>query len=140
MLFHGIRTSLFRFVCVVACMCLLAGRAIAHHSFASFDVNREITVEGTVKELQWANPHVWLQVLVFDKNKGGDPKEWGFETFGISVAKRAGWTSTSFKPGDKVTVEFNPFKDGKQGGRLLQVTLADGRVFSGYRTSQPSAE
>jgi hypothetical protein len=112
------------------CALLLTGQASAHHSFAAFDTTQKLVLAGTVRELQWGNPHVWLQVLV--PNKAGVVEEWGFESFGISMLRRAGWKSTSLKPGDKVTVTVSPMKDGSRGGQLLRVILADGTVLKGY--------
>ncbi|MGD9843241.1 MAG: DUF6152 family protein [Steroidobacteraceae bacterium] len=112
---------------MAVCACIAAGQASAHHSFAAFDTSQRLSVEGTVKELQWANPHVWLEVIVVDKD--GAQEEHSFEAFGMSVLKRAGWSRDTFKPGVKVTVEFSPFKDGRKGGQLLKVIRGDGVEF-----------
>lgn len=114
--------------CFVLCASLaVAGAAWAHHSFAMFDLEKEVTVEGTVKEFQWTNPHCWLQVMVPD-GKGGT-KEWSFEMGAMGMLARTGWKSTTLKPNDKVTVVMNPLKSGGPSGRLLKVTLPDGRVM-----------
>jgi hypothetical protein len=105
----------------------LAGSAWGHHSFAMFDLEKQLTVEGTVKEFQWTNPHCWLQVMVPD-GKGGE-QEWSFEMGALGMLARTGWKSTTVKPGDKVTVVMNPLKSGEPSGRLLKVTLPDGRVM-----------
>jgi hypothetical protein len=105
----------------------LAGSASAHHSFAMFDLEKQVTVEGTVKEFQWTNPHCWLQVMVPD-GKGGE-QEWSFEMGALGMLARTGWKSTTVKPNDKVTVVMNPLKSGEPSGRLLKVTLPDGRVM-----------
>jgi len=105
----------------------VAGSAWAHHSFAMFDLEKQVTVEGAVKEFQWTNPHCWLQVMVPD-GKGGE-QEWSFEMGGLGMLARTGWKSSTVKPGDKVTVVMNPLKSGEPSGRLLKVTLPDGRVM-----------
>lgn len=105
----------------------VAGSAWAHHSFAMFDLEKQLTVDGTVKEFQWTNPHCWLQVMVPD-GKGGE-QEWSFEMGALGMLARTGWKSTTVKPGDKVTVVMNPLKSGEPSGRLLKVTLPDGRVM-----------
>jgi hypothetical protein len=105
----------------------LTGSASAHHSFAMFDLDKQVTVEGTVKEFQWTNPHCWLQVMVPD-GKGGE-QEWSFEMGALGMLARTGWKSTTVKPNDKVTVVMNPLKSGEPSGRLLKVTLPDGRVM-----------
>jgi len=105
----------------------LAGSAWGHHSFAMFDLEKQVTVEGTVKEFQWTNPHCWLQVTVPD-GKGGS-QEWSFEMGAMGMLARTGWKSSTVKPNDKVTVLMNPLKSGAPSGRLLKVTLPDGRVM-----------
>jgi hypothetical protein len=105
----------------------VAGSAWAHHSFAMFDLEKQVTVEGAVKEFQWTNPHCWLQVMVPD-GKGGE-QEWSFEMGALGMLARTGWKSSTVKPGDKVTVVMNPLKSGEPSGRLLKVTLPDGRVM-----------
>jgi hypothetical protein len=106
----------------------VAGPALAHHSSAMFDHEKKITLSGTVKEFQYTNPHSWLQVMV--PGPDGKAVEWGFEAEGPSTLLRAGIKSKSFVPGEKVTVLANPMKDGRPAGALLQVTKADGSVFS----------
>ena len=75
----------------------------AHHSAAMFDMSKTVTLQGTVKEFQYTNPHSWLQVLV--ANPDGKTVEWGFETEGPSTLLRVGIKSKTFQPGDKVTLE-----------------------------------
>jgi hypothetical protein len=105
----------------------IAGSAWGHHSFAMFDLEKQVTVEGTVKEFQWTNPHCWLQVMV-QGGKGGT-QEWSFEMGALGMLARTGWKSTTVKPNDKVTVVMNPLKSGEHSGRLLKVTLPDGSVM-----------
>jgi hypothetical protein len=105
---------------------LLGGAAAAHHSFAMFDNTKEQTLVGTVKEFQWTNPHTWLQVMVDD---GGKQVEWSIEGSSPNGLARRGWTRTSFKPGDKVTVIIHPLKDGSNGGSYVKATLPDGRTL-----------
>jgi hypothetical protein len=65
----------------------------AHHSFAAFDRKKEITLTGVVKEVQWNNPHAWIQVLVTDPK--GKPTEWGFECGSPNMMARTGWSRTT---------------------------------------------
>ena len=119
--------NVLRKLFVLGASLAVAGAAWAHHSFAMFDLEKEVTVEGTVKEFQWTNPHCWLQVMVPD-GKGG-VKEWSFEMGAMGMLARTGWKSSTLKPNDKVTVVMNPLKSGGPSGRLLKVTLPDGRVM-----------
>jgi hypothetical protein len=98
-----------------------------HHSFAMFDLDKEVTLDGVVKEFQWTNPHVWLQVLVPDA-KGGT-MEWSLEAGAPGMLTRTGWKSSMLKTNDKVTVVIHPLKSGAPGGSLMRVTLPDGRVM-----------
>jgi len=107
----------------------VATSAQAHHSFAMFDVTRVETVQGTVKTLEWASPHVWLWVLVAD-GKGG-VQTFGFETVSPGQLERDyGWNRRIVNPGDKVVIEYAPLKSGNTGGELEKVTLADGRILA----------
>jgi hypothetical protein len=93
----------------------------AHHSFAMFDNQKDVTLEGTVKEFQWTNPHSWIQLMV--KDKSGKEVEWSIEGGSPNGLTRAGWKRTSIKPGDKATVVIHPLKDGSEGGSLVRVEI-----------------
>jgi hypothetical protein len=101
-----------------------SGPVAAHHSFAVYDRTKILTLKGTVKTFQWTNPHSVVWVLVQPEG-GGEPQEWSFETTSPGVLTRGGWTRNSIKPGDRVSVEFNPLRDGSRGGGLNSVTLLD---------------
>ena len=106
----------------------LASPALAHHSGSMFDPTKTVTLEGTVKEFQYTNPHSWLEVVVIGPD--GKATEWGFESEGPSTLLRAGIKAKSFVPGEKVTVACHPMKDGRSAGSLVSVTKADGSVLS----------
>ena len=106
-----------------------AGSANAHHSFAMFDMGSEKTLVGTVKELQWTNPHIWVQVMVMD-GKTGAPVEWSIEGGSPNGLSRAGWKRTSMKAGDAVEVTIHPMKDGSNGGSLMRVKV-NGQMLGG---------
>jgi hypothetical protein len=109
--------------------------ALAHHSAAMFDHDKKVTLQGTVKEFQYTNPHSWLQIMVVGPD--GKTTEWGFEAEGPSTLLRAGIKAKSFMPGDKVTVVANPMKDGRPAGALITVTKADGTVLSPRPSGPP---
>jgi hypothetical protein len=96
--------------------------AWAHHSFAMYDRSKTGTIKGTVKIFQWTNPHVILWMVVQPEG-GGAAQEWSFETTSPGVLTRAGWTRQSIKVGDRVSVEYDPLRDGSHGGSLNSVTL-----------------
>jgi len=96
----------------------------AHHSFAMFDSAKETTLQGTVKEFQWTNPHAWVQLLV--SGPDGKPVEWSIECASPNALKRQGWRGTSIKTGDRITAIIHPLKSGETGGSLVVLTLPDG--------------
>ena len=111
-------------VALIAVAGLLPGTAAAHHSFAMFNRDQLATVSGVIKDYEWSNPHVWIHLMVTDDK--GMPREWGFEMQSIAQDSRAGWRPDSVKPGDRVTIEFHPLKDGSRGGQLTSAVLANG--------------
>ena len=109
----------------------LTAATFAHHSAAMFDDAKVSELSGTVKELQWANPHIWLQVIV---EENGMKTEWSFEGGSPNSLSRQGWRATTFKPGDKVTVRFNPMKDGTPAGQFVGAKFAaDGKTIGRWQ-------
>jgi len=109
---------------ILAAAAVASWPVAAHHSFAVYDRTKTVTLKGTVKTFQWTNPHCVVWVLV-QPDGGGEPQEWGIETTSPGVLTRGGWTRNSIKPGDRVSVEFSPLRDGSHGGGLNSVTLLD---------------
>jgi hypothetical protein len=99
----------------------------AHHSFASFDRTKEVTLSGTVREFQWSNPHAWIQVVVMDDK--GRQTEWSIECGSPNMMMRTGWRSSTLKTGDRIIAMVNPLKDGRPNGALVRITLPDGKVL-----------
>ena len=108
-----------------------AAPLLAHHSYLMFDGTRTRTVTGTVAKVEWMNPHVYVWVYVPNPAAPAKHDLYAFENGSINVLSRLGWSRSSFAAGDKVTVEFNPLKDGRTGGHLTQVTDGKGRVLKG---------
>jgi len=106
---------------------LAASPALAHHSFAMFDRQKEITLKGTVKEFQWTNPHSFIEIEAPDEK--GAVVSYSIEMNSPNNLTRQGWKSTALKPGDKVTVVMNPLRDGSRGGLFVSVVLPDGKVL-----------
>jgi len=121
------KTLVLSFAALASASLLIgAPAATAHHSFAMFDNAKEQTLVGTVKEFQWTNPHTWLQLMV---DESGKQVEWSIEGSSPNGLARRGWSRTSFKPGDKVTVIIHPLKDGAKGGSYVKATLPDGKTL-----------
>ena len=126
--------STTRFASTLAGLAALAGVSLgfspaapAHHSYAMFDMQATKTITGTVKDFEWTNPHTWLWVYVTNAN--GATEQWGIEGMSPNFLGRRGWTRTTLKPGDKVTVDIHPLRNGERGGSFLSVTLPDGKVM-----------
>ena len=106
---------------------LCAGAALAHHSAAMFDENKEVTIQGTVKEFQYTNPHSWVVVAVPDRT--GSATVWSFETSNAGALLRAGIKKSSLAAGDKVTVKGHPLRDGRPGAEVVMITKDNGVVL-----------
>lgn len=113
--------------CALALVLCLNVSTQAHHSAAGIDRTKTVTLEGTVKQFSWTNPHSWMEIDVADE-KGG-MVTWAVEMTSPAYLVRAGWKSTTLKPGDKVSVVVRPLRNGDPGGLFVSVTLADGRVL-----------
>lgn len=103
-----------------AALCF-AVAAHAHHSFAMFDSGKEQAIEGEVKEFQWTNPHIWIQVNV--KGADGNVVEYSIEGSSPNGLRRLGWSRNSVKAGDKVALKIRPLKDGSPGGSLVSILV-----------------
>ncbi len=115
-------TSLF----VVMALSAIAVPLLAHHGRgATYDVDKEVTSTGVVTEVAWHNPHVVLYADVKDAN--GTIVNWGFEGSSTSTMSRARWTRTTLKPGQEISITFNPSRAGAPFGVIKKVRLADGR-------------
>ena len=99
----------------------------AHHSSAMFDKSTIIEIKATVTEFQWTNPHVWIEISILNGNGVGDL--WSIEGRGPNSLFREGWRPKSFRPGDLITIRFNPMSDGSNAGGFIGVKFGDGRTL-----------
>jgi hypothetical protein len=107
--------------------------AAAHHSGAAYDNEHPQTVEGTVKQVNWANPHITFVVetdATEGPQAGTQTATWVFEVSSPGVLTRSGWTKRSLQPGDHAVFLYAPLRDGKHGGYLHKVTLSNGQVLT----------
>jgi hypothetical protein len=99
-----------------------AGTVAAHHGFAAeYDTSRTLKVTGTITKFEFTNPHAWLYIDV--KNDDGTVTNWAFEMSSPNVLFRKGWTRTSLKPGDAVTVEAFRARDGSHNANAQAITM-----------------
>jgi len=94
-----------------------------------FDRSKTVTLNGVVKQYQWTNPHSWIQLTV--PNDAGSSDEWSIEMGSPFELLRAGWTTTTVKTGDKVSIQVHPVKDGTKGGGFVSGTDAAGHALGG---------
>src|SRR6202167_3207425 len=114
----------------LAIVILLAGGttlALAHHSAAAFDSTQRKEISGTVKKFDYSNPHTWVWLDV--PNDQGGVDLWGVEGMSPNFLNRRGWTRTTLKPGDKLTITIRPMKNGEKGGMWIRGKRPDGEVL-----------
>jgi hypothetical protein len=120
-----------------AILLALGGAALAHHSGAAYDMEHPKTMQGTVKTVNWTNPHITF-VIEADATDGAKdgakdatpPRTWVFEVSSPGVLTRSGWTKHSLQPGDHAVFHYAPLRDGNPGGFLTKVDLPDGKELS----------
>ena len=116
-------------VLVIAGVALGAATLSAHHSFAAFDMSKEMTITGVVSKFEWTNPHTFIWVdITSDK---GVTESWGIEGMSPNFLGRRGWSKNSVKPGDKITLSIRPLKEGKTGGLFIRAQVGDKVLMPG---------
>jgi hypothetical protein len=99
---------------------------LGHHSASMFDNTKVMEISGTIKEFQWTNPHIWIQVNV---QSAAGAKEWSIEGGGPNTLSRNGWRPTTFKAGETVTFRINPMRDGTPAGLFVGAKFADAKTL-----------
>jgi len=126
----------FQFACAVALALAAAGGAApqaswAHHSFSMFDLQRQVTVSGKVKQFQWTNPHAYIQVVA--KDAQGRDVEWSMEMGAPMYLYARGWRPRTLRAGMDVKVTLNPLRNGRPGGVVRDVTDSAGKPIGTNR-------
>ncbi len=115
-------------VAAAAFLLLQARPALAHHSFAMFSMDKNVTFKGVVEEYRWENPHSHIVIKVAP-GQGIDPATvgtWDVEGASINIMGRQGWNRATYKAGDPITVVAHPMKDGSKGASLFYAIRPDG--------------
>jgi hypothetical protein len=124
-----VRMSICRRVgLAIAGLALASVPALAHHSFAMFDMEKNVEYRGVISEWKWQNPHVHFTVDI-KPGAGVDSKmigRWDVEGGSVNIMTRQGWTRASYKVGDSITVVGHPMKDGSKGLSLFYAIRPDG--------------
>lgn len=116
---------------IAAMSILLVSSAWGHHSYAMFDGSKILTVSGSVAKLEWSNPHVFIWVYVPNPKVPTGHDLYGFSNASTNVLARNGWSPTTLKVGEKVSVHYWPLKDGRTGGQFIKAIHEDGHVTWG---------
>jgi hypothetical protein len=107
---------------------LAAGGSVrAHHSGAMFDTQKSVTLTGTVRLFQWANPHCWIQL--FAPALDGRMVEWSVEMGSTTELYRSGWRPHTLQVGQKISVVVHPARDGSPGAAYISATGEDGAAL-----------
>lgn len=123
---HFTRKTILLACSAVAALIAASPSAIfAHHGSAAYDMSKSLTLDGTVTSLDWNNPHCLLH---FDaKDEKGEMQHWTIELYNPLWMTRAGWTRTSLKSGDPITITFHGTKSGAPNGYIRD---GDGKLTS----------
>jgi hypothetical protein len=121
------RIRLLAAVAALAASGAISAPAFAHHSTAMFDMEHTVSLQGTVKDFQWTQPHTWIDFEV--PNAAGGADTYGVEGMSPSYLGRNGWSKHTLAPGDKVTLTIHPLRDGRKGGFDASVAWPNGKVM-----------
>ena len=119
--------SIIRGFLTASLLCGGTTLALAHHSAAAFDSATEKVITGTVKKFDYSNPHTWVWLDV--PNDQGGVDTWGVEGMSPNYLNRRGWTRTTLKPGDKLTITVRPMKNGERGGMWVTAKRPTGEIL-----------
>ena len=111
---------------------ILSGPVFAHHGSAAYDMSKSITVTGTITDFQFVNPHVLISMDV--KDPSGKVEKWEGELTSPNHLARAGWTKSTLKPGDQVTLTGGPAKSGSPTMWIRKITKDGQEVALGGGT------
>lgn len=104
---------------------VLSSPVFAHHGAAEYDNTKSISVQGTVTEMRYVNPHVLILFNV--KDDKGQTVEWTAESQSPNLLSRRGWSRSTLKPGDRITVTGHPVKNGVPAMSAQKIVFDDGR-------------
>ncbi|MGA7792300.1 MAG: DUF6152 family protein [Candidatus Acidiferrales bacterium] len=115
------KSKLLVVLAAVMSLVMFSGSAMAHHGVAGYDMTKTITLHGTVSKFDWSNPHV--VVYVDAKNEGGEMQHWTIEFASPVHMVRAGWSKSSMKTGDDITIDTHPSRNGAPVGISSTITF-----------------
>lgn len=132
---HGRRSVLWLSAWLLAAA-IAAPAALAHHSFAPYEPDKQIALKGKVASFKWSNPHVYIELDAAGED--GAMHHWLIECANPGILNRAGWKWNMIAEGDQIDVVVAPLRNGDPGALLKAVRLADGRVFNNGGPAGPA--
>jgi hypothetical protein len=108
----------------------------AHHSFAPYEPNVQVTFSGVVTDFQWTNPHIYIEMDVAEAD--GEVRHWLIECANTTILNRVGWKWNMIKPGDEIAVVVSPLRNGEPAALLKRVRLPDGTEFGNGGPAGPA--
>ena len=111
-------------------LCFTATSASAHHGLANFNLNIDLTVEGTIADIALINPHSWIYVDV--SNADGSVSQWKCELRGGTALRRSGWSKDMFEIGSKVTITGSPDRFEENTCYMGSILFANGNMMERY--------
>jgi hypothetical protein len=121
---ENVKNSGLKFFAMFAALLALTSVALAHHGTVNYDTSKQITVKGVVTGFEFVNPHV--QIAWDAKDDSGTAQKWEGELTSPNRLSRVGWTKSSIKPGDTITISGYPTKSGAHEIWIQKVVLASG--------------
>ena len=116
---------------LLSALAFASAPALAHHSYAMFDMTKTVTLDATITQFKWQNPHSFIEA---DVKVPDGSEHWAIEMTAPNNLVQEGWKRTTVKPGDHVTIFVHPLRNGDKGGSFASVKLADGTTL-GQSTS-----
>jgi len=124
-----VKSKLNTFITLFFGLLALCGVTYAHHGTnASYDMDKEVTLKGTVTSFLWSNPHCQIYFDVTDDK--GNVVHWGAETHSPGQLKNGGWNRETVKAGDQITISVNPSRAGSPVGVITKVVLPSGKSYT----------
>jgi hypothetical protein len=132
---------IMRFAALAACVTFAASLAEAHHSFpAQYDADKPVTLTGTITNVEWTNPHIFIYIDVTDEGTG-EVVNWALELGGPNTLLRLGWKRDSLEQGDVITVEGSLARDGSHlanAGSIVMVETGEKMLAGSNRDASPA--
>jgi hypothetical protein len=119
------KTRASNFLALIVGLLVLSIPAFAHHGAAAYDTSKTVSVKATITDFQFINPHVLVFFEV--RNDDGSVAKWQGELTSPNHLARTGWTKSSLKPGDEITISGARSKNGGTALWINKVVRSDGQ-------------